>query len=540
MVASVAQHAFTAKQVLEHEQAVAKSLAIDMYALMTAAGLAVFNEIVALGLRRKAILILLGKGNNGGDGLVVARLALAAGFKVQLVFLTPPTAFKGDALSAYQDLCQQCPKHPHLTLNLFYACEHTQQKPQGQDKNSPPSLSELVNSINSFAPELVVDAIFGIGFRGSLPPLSAQLITYVNQLPVIRIAVDVPSGVDATTGHVNNIAFVANITISFIAQKQGLYTGAAVNYSGEIKLKKLAMTAAFCQQVSSTVRLQTSLGLPQIPARKISAHKGVIGLLLAIGGNQGLPGAIQLASRAALRAGSSLVSVLSHKQSQQIIHATQAELMIAGSSVDDLQIAGVIEKAKMLIIGPGLGTNTWAQEIFSYALTRAIALNKWLVLDADGLNLLNNEFADGSAADVPQYYQCWVLTPHPGEAARLLNCSIADIEQDRFGAAWQISQKYGGICVLKGAGSLITDGQQTWINTSGNPSMASGGMGDVLSGIIAALLMQFDDKLSAVRLAVYIHGFIADGIVSEQGPIGLLASDIIAQLPRYLKPYTVK
>ena len=373
MVVSVTQHAFTAKQVLTHEQSVAEQLSIDMYALMEAAGLAVFNEIIALNITTKqqqpSFLVLVGKGNNGGDGLVIARLAAIAGFKVKVLLLTNAKTLTGHALTAYQALLAiECDK-----LHLVESEEQTHFE------------------LSVIDADIIVDAIFGIGFRGNLPSHIELILNKVNQLSALKVAVDLPSGVNATTGAVATIAFQADKTVSFIAQKQGLYTGQAVNYCGEVILKKLMMTETFCQLIPTTTYLQTLDTLPYIAPRKVSAHKGVIGLLLAIGGNQGFPGAIKLASQAALRAGASLVSVLSHKNCQQIIHSTQAELMIAGNTVEDLQQSKLIESAKMLIIGPGLGTDHWAQTLFNYTLEKANVCDKWLVVDADGLNLLASQ-----------------------------------------------------------------------------------------------------------------------------------------------------
>jgi NAD(P)H-hydrate epimerase len=509
---SVSQHAFSAKQVLENEMQVAKHQGIDMYDLMARAGLAIFQCVHELSLTNKSMLVVCGKGNNGGDGFVVARLALMAGFKVTTVFLSiekVPLLLKakplgvnelgnrlsGDAKTAYQHLIAL---DHHVDI-----VEHNEQ---------------LIQLIENKEFSVVVDAIFGIGFRGILPDFLQQIIKTLNQCTGKKVAVDLPSGINATTGAVNSLAFHADVTVSFIVQKQGLYTGSAVNYTGTIKLADLNVGQTFIEQISTTVFVQQIDNLPKLPIRKQSTHKGDVGLLLAIGGNEGMPGAIRLASEAALRSGAALVSVCSHETNHILIHSSQPELMIAGANVKQLFNNNSLSKVKLVLIGPGLGTNQWATDLFTYVLT----LNKPMVVDADALNILSKR---------SQYCDNWVLTPHPGEAARLLACSLTDVENDRFESARKIAQKYGGICVLKGAGTIVSDGSVCWLNTTGNPSMASGGMGDVLAGIIAALFMQMGDKLAAVRLAVFLHGLIADQIVAQQGSIGLLASDIIAQIP---------
>ena len=501
MSASVAQHAFTAKDVLNNEKKSALKANVTLYSLMEKAGLAVFKEIYSLNVRRKKVLVVCGKGNNGGDGFVIARLAAEAGFDVETIILATEHSLASDALKAFKALKQYSTSVQFIEDDI--------------------QLQTCIKAINLTAPEIIVDAIFGIGFRGKLPEMHTTLIDNLNTLSAIKIAIDVPSGVDASSGHVIDTAFEADQTVSFIAQKRGLYTGQAVNFTGEIKLKTLNLTETFCQVSQANHFLQTRQNLPSLVKRKKSIHKGDIGLLLAIGGNVGFSGAIKLASTAALRSGSALVSVVSHQQSQFLVHSQTPELMNAGMNTDELVNNTYLMKAKQVLIGPGLGQDLWAQDVFNFALS----LNKPLVIDADGLNLLSK---------TPQYRNNWVLTPHPGEAARLLNCTVDDIELDRFAAVEKICKKYGGICVLKGAGTLISDGNDFWINTSGNPSMASGGMGDVLSGIIAAHLLQMNDKLTAVRLAVFLHGYIADNLVNEQGEIGLLASDIVANIPKYI------
>lgn len=506
MLTSVPQHAFEAKQVLENERIIAKQESIDMYALMEQAGAAVFQQVETLSLTKKSLLIVCGKGNNGGDGLVVSRLALQAGYQVTTLLVSESS----------------------LTCNELYQADALRALVALQVNNgkviSISSVQQLNSIISTQTYAVVIDALFGIGFRGQLSSLFQGIIQSLNTLDGKKIAIDVPSGVNATSGHIDSVAFNAETTISFIAAKQGLYTGQAVNYTGEVIHASLGLHKAFVEFVNTEVFIQRMDNLPLFTKRKKTTHKGHIGLLLAIGGNKGMPGAIALASTAALKTGAALVSVASHKNSQLIVHSNQPELMIAGTDVEDIEKNAMLEKTKMLLIGPGLGLDTWAVSLFNHALTFRDK-EKLMVLDADALTLLSQ---------TQHFYQHWVLTPHPGEAARLLNCQVADIEKDRFAAVRQIAKRYGGICVLKGAGSLVSDGAQCWINSSGNPSMASGGMGDVLSGIIAALLMQMNDKLAAVRLATFIHGFIADELVEKQGPIGLLASDIINHIPEKL------
>lgn len=501
---SVPQPAFSAKQLLENEALVAKRQGISLDDLMWQAGTAVFKQIQTLALKNKHLLIVCGQGNNGGDGFVVAQLAQQAGFDVCLLLLLTKPVVNQEYLTG-----GQCFYERFIAAGgKVNYCENENQ------------VSEMVayEDLHRGGFSLCIDAVFGIGFRAPLPVFIGCVLQTLNQLSAYKLAIDLPSGLDATTGAADEHAFLADLTVSFIVHKQGLFTGQASCVVGRYYLAGLQLTAAFQQQVLAVTYLQTHDTLPRIASRKRTNHKGNIGLLLTLGGNKNMPGAISLASRAALRAGAALVSVASHQTSQILVHSQQPELMIAGTDVISLKENKALSKAKMIVLGPGLGKDTWARSLFDYAHT----LNLPMVIDADALTLL---------AQQPRTNSGWVLTPHPGEAAALLSCRIAEIEQNRFKAAKAIVKKYGGICVLKGAGTVITDGEQCWLNTSGNPGMGVGGMGDVLTGIIAALFMQMNDKLAAVRLAVFIHGDIADHIVKQRGEIGLLASDIITQLP---------
>ncbi len=243
-----------------------------------------------------------------------------------------------------------------------------------------------------------------------------------------------------------------------------------------------------------------------------------------MGGHHAYTGAICLAAEAALRSGASLVSVCCHEMSRTPLLTRRPEVMIAANSLQTLSSSPVLDKAKSIILGPGLGQDNWSQALFDYV----IQLPQSKVIDADALRLL---------AKKPLKNNQWILTPHPGEAAALLACSTAEVEADRFSAVKKIALQYGGICVLKGAGTLISDGNITWINRTGNPGMASGGMGDVLSGIIGALILQTSDILSAARLGVYIHGLAADIITQKHGQIGLLASDLSPEVQRLINQW---
>jgi NAD(P)H-hydrate epimerase len=493
---SLPQPAYEPKQVQQNEAKIAADLGISLFALMEKAGMAVFSHIQSHYPALMSLLIVSGKGNNGGDGFIVARLAEQAGIKVTVVVIAEKNAIKGDALTALDLLA-------NTRVTLHY-------------------LNEIEDScllIADFKGELIVDSLFGIGFKGPLSSELSNLIATVNEHHAPVVSIDIPSGLNADTGNDGNLVINAQHTVTLLVCKKGLLTAQAANYVGTLHLADLSIGSSFIKKIHSSVFIQGQKNLPLLIKRKESSHKGNIGLVLAIGGNTGMPGAIRLSVEAALRSGASLVAVTCHQQNQALVCAGRPEIMLAPLTAEQLNNDAVFFKAKVVVIGPGLGRDLWAQQLF---LTVSSS-NKWCVIDADALSLLS---------DNPTKRDNWVLTPHPGEAAAMLGCSIADIENDRFNAIKEIVNKYGGICVLKGAGTLISDGKITWVNTSGNAGMASGGMGDVLSGIIAALLIQLPEPLAAVRFAVCIHGLAADMVATRQGQRGMLASDLFPNIQR--------
>jgi len=275
-------------------------------------------------------------------------------------------------------------------------------------------------------------------------------------------------------------------------------------------LADLLLEEAFTQQVTCHHYFQQDYplydGTSCLTKRLNTSHKGTIGQVLAIGGSIGMPGAIRLASEAALRSGAGLVAVCCHQDNQALVFNGRPELMLAPSIAEELVNASALNKAKVLLLGPGLGQTEWSKSLFESVVGSFINDNKKenMVIDADGLTLL---------AKTNYFCNRWILT-------------------DRFYAVQAIAKKYGGICVLKGAGSLISDGHTVVINSSGNAGMASGGMGDVLSGIVAALVLQTENYFIATCLAVYIHGAAGDIIEAEQGQRGMLASDLFLPLQR--------
>lgn len=485
---------YTAQQCRELDLlAIAEGIA--GYALMCRAGAAAFALLLQSWPQPEHIHVVCGAGNNGGDGLVLARLAQQQQLPVTVYFLGETTQLHGEALLAWQDaLAAGVPVRPVDTRS---------QLPAG----------------------IIVDALLGIGLQGVVREQASATIHWINASGLPVLALDIPSGICADTGKVLGTAVKAAKTITFIAAKRGLYTGSAVDYTGTITLADLAVPRALYKQVGRAVAvLAVDELLPHLAPRPRHAHKGLYGHVLVIGGNRGMAGAALLAATAAARCGAGLVSVATLPGHVPAYVARQPEIMAHGvSNVHEL--APLLAKATVVVAGPGLGQDAWAEQM----LYQAISCGLPLVLDADALNLLSQ-----GRLFQPPFTQACVLTPHPGEAARLLATDTASINADRFQAAQQLQQRYQATIVLKGAGTVLASAEGLSLCPYGNAGMASGGMGDVLSGVIAGLMAQAMPPDYAARLAVLAHALAADRLAQIQGQRGLLATDLVPVIRQIL------
>ncbi len=474
---------YSAQQARDIDRMAQQLLSITGFQLMTKAAQAGFNVIQKHYPSVKKIAVVCGAGNNAGDGYLIATIAIQAGYLVQLVSLVAEEKLHGDAARAKQAFIVAGGK----ILQDYLEIDHTT--------------------------DLVVDALFGTGLDRTVTGHFADVISYINTLSTPVLAIDIPSGVNADTGNIMGCAICANMTITFIVLKKGLYTGLAADYCGTIIFADLAVPDTIIQSVLSKERL---LIPSKLTKRNASAHKGHFGHLLIVGGDYGYAGAVHLTAKAALNSGAGLISVATRREHALQVHLFSPELM--GHALEQLaDISQLLAKATVLVLGPGMAQGEWAKSIWP----TLIALDVPRVIDADALNLLANE---------PTYSDSWILTPHPGEAARLLHCSTADILQDRYAAVRRLQKKYGGVCVLKGSGTLICAGDGVDVNTTGNPGMASGGMGDVLSGLIGSLLAQKYSLIEAAQQGVYLHGLAADKAAKIKGQRGLHATDVLQYL----------
>jgi hydroxyethylthiazole kinase-like uncharacterized protein yjeF len=482
---------YAAQQVRELDRRAIEVFGIPGYELMTRAGHATLNALRATWPSARSLCVLCGPGNNGGDGYVVARVARAQGLRVNVVAIIDPGTLKGDARKAFEDFTAAGGRWQRFT-------------PEALDA------------------DVLVDAMFGTGLAREVEGEPAATIGAVNTARRPVVAVDIPSGLEADTGRVLGVAVRANLTVTFIGRKLGFYLGEGPEQAGRCVFDPLGVPAATYDGVMARAELiDEGVAAAALPRRPRAAHKGLNGHVLVIGGGPGMSGAARLAGEAALRAGAGLVTVATHPSSTGAI-AARPELMCVAVE-DPGELEAVLERATVLALGPGLGRSQWARGLWAAALARDVPK----VVDADALNLL---------AATPRCDDSWVLTPHPGEAARLLGMPVHEVQSDRLSAVTELQKRYRGTVVLKGAGSLIRSAQGLpGVCGRGNPGMAVAGMGDVLTGLIAGIAAQCGDAALAARAGVFVHAQAGD-LAAQHGERGMLASDLLGQLRACVNP----
>ena len=465
-----------------------KELGIPGYVLMKRAGEAALRYLRTRWPMAHRIVIVCGKGNNAGDGYVLGRFAHAAGLTVTLLSAVDAEQLGGDARLAYEDF-----------------------KSSG-------------GQVHDFAPELlgqgdvIVDALLGTGLKGGVREDLGRVIERINLSGRPVFAIDVPSGLDSDTGIPLGHTVRADCTITFVGLKTGLFIGDGPEYTGTVYFDDLEIAAPPASQFKPGLeRIVDSEIQRALPRRARAAHKGNFGRVLIIGSGSGMPGATRLSGEACLRVGAGLVTVAVAPENVAAISSGRPELIcLALTNVSDLEDA--LEKAEIIAIGPGLGRTQWASD----ALQAVLATDKPLVVDADALNLI-------AEAGAPPRHN-WILTPHPGEAGRLLDISTEEIQADRLSALDRLVARYGGTVVLKGAGTVVgTKGRIPALCERGNPGMASAGTGDVLTGAVAGILAQCRDTWLAARVGVLVHAMAGDA-AARTGERGLIASDIAREL----------
>jgi len=485
---------YRAEQVRKLDQIAITERGIPGITLMEHAGAAAWHALRAAWPQARRITVVCGSGNNAGDGYILGRIALEQQCNVRVMALVDPAQLKGDAATAAQGL-----RAAGVMAESF----------------SPHHLADC---------DVIVDALLGTGLNRPVSGVYLEAIAALNRTQRATLSLDIPSGLQADTGQVMGAAVKASTTVCFIGLKAGIFTGSGPEYSGRVIFSDLNVPPDIYAGIKpGATRIHESELTRVLTPRLRDAHKGDFGHVLVIGGDYGFAGAIRMAGEAALRSGAGLVSIATRSEHAFALSAAVPELMARGVS-DAADLDALLEKATVIAIGPGLGQSRWGQTL----LSKVLECRQPLLADADALNLIARE---------PFHSDNWIITPHPGEAARLLATSTRQVQDDRYGAAAELQRRYGGVIVLKGCGSIIAD--QTGdlsVCDAGNPGMAAGGMGDVLTGVIAGLLAQGLGKGAAARIGVYLHARAADAAAAVGGERGLQATDLMPGIQRLANP----
>ncbi|HEY7773705.1 MAG TPA: NAD(P)H-hydrate dehydratase [Marinagarivorans sp.] len=491
------RYLYRSEQVRELDKLLIEGHKTPGIVLMKRAGRATF-ELLSKLFPHGSITILCGSGNNAGDGYVVAALAAQVRRDVQILTVSPPEKLTGDARRAYLYAKQEGVKI------LPYSTGAARHLPDGC---------------------VIVDALVGTGLNGELRANIQDVISEVNETGLPVLAVDVPSGLCANTGRTLGEGIRAVATITFIGCKLGLLTGRAPALTGDVYFDDLgAPRLLYSAFTPAAWTVDYEMLKRQLPIKEADAHKAQSGHVLVVGGDVGMGGAAIMTAETSAYAGSGMVSLATQPAHVTAALVRKPEVMSTGVDAGS-QLMPLLERPTVIAAGPGLGQSAWSEQL----LQQVLKTDKPLVLDADALNLL---------ADALHNYAGrgnWVLTPHPGEAARLLHTNTAVVQQNRFEAVSEIQKKYGGIVVLKGAGTLICDGQRTVVAKVGNPGLATAGSGDVLTGIIASLIGQGLNLFAAAQLGVCVHGEAGDLLAQEHGQFGLSASELAPHVRAILK-----
>lgn len=468
---------YQSHQIKQVDKLSAEHLQINSFQLMKKAGRSIFEYIK----NYKKICIVAGAGNNAGDGFIIAKLALDLNKDVYVWSLINPEKFCGDAKYAVQE---------YLSAG-------------GKISAAPP--------VNNY--ECIVDALFGTGLCRDIEEKFADAVEWINLQSGNVVSVDIPSGLDADTGCVRGVAVKANTTVSVISYKPGLITNNGKDYCGKLFLEDLDVPqGVFAIEKPNISLLNISLLSKLYQQRKQNSHKGSFGRAVIVGGNDGMLGASILSGRAALRSGCGLVETVNNNEYPELVSLHCPELITAGS----IYSSRLIQNCDVVAVGPGLGLNSESQDTLNFCLKQ----QKPMVIDADALTL------------VARQNECFshpvIMTPHPKEAADLLGTTIKQVQSDRVLAAENISRKYNCITVLKGSGTIICDtNRHKYICPYGYDGMATAGMGDVLTGMIAGLLAQGYSEIDSATTAVVWHAVTAENC--EKGN-SLIASDVIENL----------
>ena len=443
-----------------------------------------------------SIQIFCGSGNNAGDAYLFGCYAIDHGITTSVIYLSNPKTLKGDAYSAYQRYKAKEGKLIQWNENININCD------------------------------LIIDGIFGIGINRPVKGTFLKAIELINQNSSPVLSLDIPSGLSGENGKIMGTSVRADITITFVGKKIGLYINDGPKVNKRIKFSNLDIPEDCFEKAQPILEETNESHISQIlRQRKNDSHKGNFGHVLVVGGNHGMGGAVRITAEAALRTGAGLVSVITRSENAQTILKIRPEIMAHAIESDHKNLPHIIDSVDVIAIGPGLGQDQWAKGLYDAVLES----NKPLILDADALNIL---------AQNPQQKEDWVLTPHPGEAAEMLATTVKEIQSDRLKSLKKLCDAFGGVVLLKGQNTLI--GRKATIPhmiSAGNPGMSTAGMGDLLTGIISGLYAQFRDQDLQLLTSVsaLIHSTAGDR-AARSGERGIIATDLFVELKDLLNP----
>ncbi len=500
----------TGEEMREFDRMTIKELGIPGVVLMEHAGLRSALEIAELVKSPGRMLIIAGKGNNGGDGFVIHRWLERWGYDCTTLLLASRNEIQGDA---------------KVNLDILYNLDA-----EVVEVHTEGELREFWNGIGQYS--WIIDGILGTGIKGEVRGLSYVAIELVNQSSQRVAAIDLPSGLDVLKGKPLGAAVRADLTITFGLPKVGLLLYPGRSYVGDLKVVDIGIPEKVVHQANiRRFWMNRELCKQLLPERPDEGHKGTFGRVVVLAGSIGMTGAAALTAEAALRSGAGLVTLGIPASLNQIMEAKLTEVMtrplpeangqLAVTGIEEIR--RLVANADVVAFGPGLGQSDGLEHL---AQTLIRELSVPLVIDADGLNNLSQPVLN----DLKNREALTILTPHPGEMAHLLGLSVAEIQEDRVGLAERFAREYGVVLVLKGVPTLTVfpDGQ-IYFNSTGNQGMATGGTGDVLTGIISGLLAQYEDPLS-VAAGVYLHGLSGDLIAEMDNPRSLIAGDLLEGL----------
>lgn len=506
----------TAAQMREIDRRTIEQEGIPGLTLMENAGQGVFQVVMEYVEEdsRPRVVILCGKGNNGGDGFVVARRLRQADLNPTVFAVADPGALSDDAAANYRRAREE-------SVDL--------RQVSGGDAGEAAACADA---------DIIVDALLGTGVSGEVTGPIADLIDAINRSEAIVVAVDIPSGLNADDGTPCGRAVCADATPTMGLPKLGLVLPAGREYAGSVRVVDIGVPDRVVEEADAAAEILTAAEVRALlPPRPLAAHKGDFGRVLVVAGSVGMTGAAALCSEAALRIGAGLVYLATPKSLNDILEGMLTEVIThpmpetrrrsLGLGAAD-RIIELATECDAVALGPGLSQDPETQQLI-YRLVEGI--ERPLLVDADGINALQRhpDLLTGRSAPT-------IVTPHPGEMARLLGATAEDIQADRMGAARRAAGQFNSVVVLKGAGTLTVQpgGARPTVNTTGNPGMASGGTGDVLTGIVVGLLAQRVSPLSphdAARVGVYLHGLAGDLAAAEMGQAGMIAGDLLRQVP---------